>query len=195
MDYAKENERKTLKSVCQKIAKVYTAFTHCPCTVTVKLVTGVGDKTFCETYERSEENCERDAGPPRQFEVGTGANTGFDRAILYVPGQVSHFHSADLRKDKDYRNQRDHWADSYLSAIVVPIRSVNPTKIGTKDSSDNIGFLCVDTPSTYRLNNTWHVDLLASFADQMYNFISLMRGNYPGRSQVTLRLHARNVER
>lgn len=59
-DFLKQSERKTLKSACQKIAKVYTAFTHSDCMVTVKLITQVGDKAYCATHERSEENCPRD---------------------------------------------------------------------------------------------------------------------------------------
>ena len=177
-DYATESERKTVKSVCQKIAKIYTGLTHSDCTVTVKLVTRLGEKMMCETYERSEENCRRDAGPIRQFEINTGANTAFDKAIMYTSEATSHFHSSDLMAENSYRNQRDHWADYYRSCIVVPIRSVYLDKIGSKDYSDDIGFLCVDTMSTYRLNNTWNVELLAAFADQMYNFICLMRGKY-----------------
>jgi len=177
-DYVAHSERKTIKSVCEKIAKSFSAFTHSDCMVTVKFITRDGDKMLCETYERSEENCDRDSGPGRKFEINTGANTAFDEAIKYATGVVSHFHSADLAANKGYRNQRDHWSDFYQSSIVVPIRCVNPDKIGSKDCSDDIGFLCVDTLSAYRLNDTWHIDLLAAFADQMYNFISLMRGRY-----------------
>ena len=165
-DYVTQSERKIIKSVCQKIAKIYSSFTHGSCTVTVKLVTRVAEKMFCETYERSEENCDRDTGPSRIFEINTGANTAFDEAIKYATGKVSHFHSEDLTTNGSYRNQRDHWSDFYQSCIVVPIRCVNPDKIGTKDCSDDIGFLCVDTLSDNRLNNTWHVELLAAFADQ-----------------------------
>jgi hypothetical protein len=30
----------------------------------------------------------------------------------------------------------------------------------------------------HRLNNDYHVNLMAAFADQMFNFMSLMRGRY-----------------
>ena len=83
-------------------------------------------------------------------------------------------------QEKTYRNQRDHWSDFYQNVIIVPIRSVDILKLGNKekDASNDIGFLCVDTQSINRLNNTWHLELLAAFADQMYNFMSLMRGEY-----------------
>lgn len=183
--YLKQSERKTLKSSCEKIAKIFTAFTHRPCTVTVKLITQAEGKNVCEMLERSEENSERDTCTPRQFDIGTGANTAFDRATLASQGSVAHFHSADLTAEKDYRNQRDHWSDVYLSTIVVPIRSVHRSKDGKDYCRDDIGFLCVDTLSPHRLNDTWHVELLASFADQMYNYISLMRGNYSLKKAVT----------
>jgi hypothetical protein len=146
--------------------------------VTVKLITQVDGKTFCATHERSEENCPRDIAKPRQFELNTGANTAFDKALMYANGMISHFHSDDLTKEEAYRNQRDHWSDFYQNTIVVPIRFVDLAKLGNKDASSDIGFLCVDTLSPNRLNNTWHVELLAAFADQMYNFMSLMRGEY-----------------
>ncbi len=172
-------ERDTLQSVCANLASLYGGFTHRSCTVTIKLITRSGGKAYCETYARSEHISNRDQGTPRLFEINTGANTAFDRAIMYVPGgKISHFYSADLTKEPDYHNQRDRWADYYRSVIVVPIRSVNPLLIGSKDGKDDIGFLCVDTLSENRLNDRWHLEMLAAFADQMYNFISLMRGNY-----------------
>ncbi len=180
-DFLKKSEKDTIRSVCQKIAKVYTAFTHSDCTVTVKLITRVSEKIVCETHERSEEKCARDT-QQKLFEINTGANTAFDKALMYADGAVSHFHSSDLTKDSSYRNQRDHWSDFYKSTIVVPIRSVDLAKLGSKNASSDIGFLCVDTLSPNRLNNTWHHELLAAFADQMYNFMSLMRGEYQLKS-------------
>ena len=183
----KLSELKTLKSACQKIAKIYSGLTHCSCTVTVKLITKEGGNSFCETHARSEENSERDCAQPAKYEVKTGLNAAFDTALAYKAGRISHFHSADLEADAkvgNYRNQRDNWSDFYASTIVVPIRCVTVPRDGTPIASDDIGFLCVDTSSTYRLNDDYHVQLLAGFADQMYNFMSLMRGKYmlPDRS-------------
>jgi hypothetical protein len=41
-----------------------------------------------------------------------------------------------------------------------------------------LGFLAVDTMSENRLNNTYQMQMLAAYAHQMYNFMSLMRGKY-----------------
>jgi hypothetical protein len=185
LNYLEEWEEKTLKSVCQKIAEFYSAFTHSKCTVTVKLIKQVNGMSFCSAYARSEENCRRDAWAPKDFELNTGRNTAFDRALMHTPATISHFHSWDLTSEKDYRNERDNWSNIYRSAIVVPIRSINPEKLGTNEDSDDIGFLCVDTTAAQRLNDTWHVELLAGFGDQMYNFICLMRGRYSLRSHPT----------
>jgi hypothetical protein len=77
----------------------------------------------------------------------------------------------------NYRNERQDWKNFYRSAIVVPIRFVNRPAVGPV-VSDDIGFLSVDTKSTHRLNDDYHLEYLAGLADQMYNFMSLMRGKY-----------------
>lgn len=177
-----ELERATLQAVCQSTAKIFNSFTHADCMVTVKLIDKDGDgRLSCGTYARSQSNCERDRVEPSSFAINAGQNTAFDEAIRFSPGRISHFHSydlTDLQKTDDYRNQRPNWERYYKSAIVVPIRYLNPQRAGMPDASDDIGFLCVDTKSTYRLNDEHHLHLLAALADQMYNFMSLMRGKY-----------------
>jgi hypothetical protein len=83
-----------------------------------------------------------------------------------------------LTKLKDYANERINWKKHYVSALVVPIRYVDVGKIGQPDCSDDLGFLCIDTLTPNRLKNEWHLALLSAFADQLYNFMSLMRGKY-----------------
>jgi hypothetical protein len=175
-------ERKTLESVCQKISAIFSALTHVPCTVTIKFIyKDENDRAVCRTLVRSETESRRDEGRPEIYELQTGENTAFDRCMVCEPGITSNFHSDDLIRERDagrYRNQRTNWERFYVSAIVVPIRYVNLAKLGQPGASDYIGFLAVDTTSPNRLNGTYHVELLASFADQVYNFMSLMRGKY-----------------
>jgi hypothetical protein len=161
---------------------MFNSFTHADCMVTVKLIKKEDDgRLSCGTYARSQTNCERDRVEPLSFTINAGQNTAFDEAIRYSPGRVSHFYSCDLveldRAGK-YQNQRPNWENFYQSAIVVPIRYINVQRAGAPGASDDIGFLCVDTTSTNRLNDGFHVQLLAALADQMYNFMSLMRGKY-----------------
>ena len=173
-------EEKTLRGVCQRIQKIFTNLISRDCMITIKLITkDKRGRRYCETYVRGEENCERDNYSPKKFDVGTGKNTAFDESLkLRNNRDRSHFHSPDLTAEEHYSNERQGWQNYYQSAIVVPIRYFNELKRGTLNASEDIGFLCVDTLSRNRLNNTYHVDLLASFADQMYNFMCLMRGNF-----------------
>lgn len=60
----------------------------------------------------------------------------------------------------------------------MPIHRVTGEQDHHGWKSDNLGFLAIDTPSANRLNNTYHLHLLAAYGHQMYNFMSLMRGKY-----------------
>jgi hypothetical protein len=173
-DELRRFERRILESVCQKVEKIFRKFIEADCMVTVKYITKTDESMYCETHVRSETLSERDRSRPTRFVIKDGENSAFDMAIRVSPGTVSHFYSTDLTREEGYRNQRSDWKRFYLSTIVVPIRYVNPQK----SQSDDIGFLTVDTMATNRLNNTYHVQYLAALADQMYNFMSLMRGTY-----------------
>ena len=174
-----KQELQALSSVCQTASKIFNSFTHSDCMVTIKLITKKNDGTaIATTHLRSESICQRDNYEPKEFVINRGQNTAFDKAIQVIPGRVSRFYSPDLEKEKNYRNQRDDWHRFYRSTIVVPIRYVDPTKRGRSDASDDIGFLSVDTMSVNRLNDGFHLQYLAALADQMYNFMSLMRGKF-----------------
>jgi len=175
-------ERKTLTLVCQNIRDIFQELIHRKCVVSLKLITLNKDgKKECQTYVRSD-GAERDKVNPKSFKIGINMNTAFDKAleIKHNFGECSHFFSANIEKEKDYVNERgkDSWRKMYKSTIVVPVRAL---KIGDNyqvADRDEIGFLTVDTLFTNKLNGNDHVHLMASFADQIYNFISLMRGKY-----------------
>lgn len=173
-------EERVLRSVCQRVENIFIKLTNRDCMVTVKLLLTEADgRHFAHTYVRGLENCVRDKPGPKKYEVGTGANTGFDEALRKRPdGVPSHFYSPDLTKEEVYFNERQHYEKLYRSAIVVPIRGVNKGKEGTDEEYDMIGFLCVDSQSTHRLNAGYHLQIVSSLAGQMYNFMSLMRGKY-----------------
>lgn len=173
-------ERQIIETVCNRIASIYAGLTARPCTVSVKVITRDDSKFTCHTYARSEPRSRRDRdGCPGVYAIDTGENTAFDTALQPDPSNISHFFGGDLPKMKRqnrYRNQRDNFEKYYKSAIVVPIRS--RVQVNQQNASNDRGFLCVDTLSTNCLNGGYHVELLAGFADQMYNFLSLMRGTY-----------------
>ena len=172
-------EQTTLSSVCQKLARLFSKLIGSECFVSVKLITEFNGKFVCETFVRSEQNCERDQGPWKhfKFELNTDANTGYDRALQYKQGDVSAFVCNDLTTLTGYRNQRDNWHRFYRSTIVVPVRYVNVKNLGKPGASDDVGFLCLDSLEIASFNQD-HVHLLAGFADQLYNFMSIMRGRY-----------------
>jgi len=169
-------EEEVLRAVCQRIRNTFNGLIGKNCMVTIKLITMEEEHKYAQTYVRSLEKCKRDGDEIVEYDIGTGENTSFDQALEIRKDKPSHFFSPNLTKEKNkYYNQRQHYERHYRSTIVVPIRC--------KDSensviTDDIGFLCIDTKSTNRLNGGYHVYLLSSFAAQMYNFMSLMRGNY-----------------
>lgn len=172
-------ERAILTYVCEKIAAMYWNLIGRKCVVTVKLLVEEEDgRRFCFTWARSSREIHRQETDQasEKFAVGTGENTGFDRA--FEPGQSgpAYFYGANLPADKTYKNQRTGWKKLYRSTIVVPIQYC--PVVSAQGKRDVLGFLCVDTRSTYLLNDTYHVQFLAAFADQMYNFLSIMRRRY-----------------
>ncbi|MEW8525173.1 MAG: hypothetical protein AB2552_19180 [Candidatus Thiodiazotropha endolucinida] len=173
-------EERALRSVCQRVENIFSRVINRDCMVTIKLNVKEDDgRYFTYTYVRSLDNSKRDKPIRRRYEVGTGANTGFDVAIQKrVDSNPSHFYSPDLTKEHGYSNERQHFEKCYRSTIVVPIRGVNKGMEGTDLEFDMIGYLCVDTKSTHRLNDGYHLQMMSSLAVQMYNFMSLMRGRY-----------------
>ena len=172
-------ETRTLASVCQRISKIFSRLTARDCMVTFKVLTKENGILYATTCSRSEDYSERDGTEPKKFKANAGCNTAFDRALLpNTTGHISYFHSADLLKLQrrgEYYNERQMWQRYYKSVIVVP---VNCAGVPEKPARNDIGLLCVDTKSRNRLNDSYHVKIMAALAYQMYNFISLMRGEY-----------------
>lgn len=172
-------ENKTLNAVCQRIEKIFTRITGRDCTVTIKLICEKDGRSYATTLTRNEAKSARDNNHTINYSVGTGENIAFDTALRGKSSdRLSHYFSPDLRKEKNYTNQRQDYIKFYKSVLVVPIRGVNAESKGSKFEFDDIGFLCVDLKSTNRLNNGYHLHILTSLSNQMYNFMSLMRGKY-----------------
>jgi hypothetical protein len=172
-------EGRVLQAVSQQIAKIFTLAVGRPCLVTVKLVTKNEAGAYASTHVRSEEMCHRDRNGIKPFAIGTGENTGMDQTLsVSADGKPPHFFSPDLLKEAGYCNQRQHFEHYYRSILVVPIRGDTPNGDTSKTDADLIGFLSVDTMSTNRLNDRYHLYMIAALAHQMYNFMSLMRGRF-----------------
>jgi hypothetical protein len=174
-----DSEQLVLRSVCQRIESIFSRAIGRKCMVTVKLITRQNGKVSAHTYVRNQESCERDNPVKEDFSVGEGRNTAFEQALLKnADGRPAHFHSADLTKQKGYSNERQHFLKFYKSTIVVPIRGELVNSTDKDPLEDHIGYLCVDTLSVNRLNDRYHLYMIAALAHQMYNFMSLMRGRY-----------------
>lgn len=170
-------EERALRSVCQRIENVFSRVINRDCLVTIKLVTSSNNTNYADTYIRSLDNCERDRPNMEKYKIDAESNSAFFKAIQQrSDGKPPHFYSGDLEKEKDYCNERQHYSRYYKSAIVVPI--MGSAGVNSGDKQDLIGFLSVDTLSTNRLNNNYHLHMLSSLASQIYNFMSLMRGKY-----------------
>jgi hypothetical protein len=172
-------EKIVLRSVCQRIENIFSTTIGRNCMVTIKLVTKPSGQSIAQTYVRSQESCLRDKPSPVPYKIGTGENTAFDQSIMSnANGQPPHFFSADLSSHNGYSNQRQHFETYYSSTLVVPIRGESAPTTGHPIEYDLLGFLCVDTLSKNRLNDKNHLYMLAALSQQMYNFMSLMRGKY-----------------
>lgn len=176
-------EKLVLRSVCHRIENIFSSAIDRQCMVTVKLVLEKDEKIFAQTYVRSQELCPRDNPERTLFEVKTGQNRAFDAALMpRADGRPAHFFSADLSKlthsDSDYSNERQHYISYYKSVLVVPIQGERSAGGAKPTEPDLLGYLCVDTLSTHRLNDRYHLYMLAALSHQMYNFMSLMRGRY-----------------
>ena len=182
-------EREVLNAVCTKVASMFRNLTGRRCVVTMRLITEEDQNKFCFVWATSDRQSFRDEVPVIKFGLSEKENTAFARALVLRSSSPSFFHSADLRDASDYEDQRPEWRDLYRSILVVPVQHA----IRSLKKSDVLGFLSVETMSTYRINNGYHVHFLAAFADQMYNFICIMRRRYvllpgPG-SKATLGEH------
>lgn len=171
-------ERKALIGVCQRVESIFNRIIDRNCMVTIKLIVRNGESHYAQTYVRSQEMCLRDQEERLEFVLLNGENTALDAALKKSNGRKpSHFYSPDLEKEPNYSNQRPDFRRFYRSALVVPIRAIS-NRDAANDKYESIGFLCLDTLSVRRLNNGFHLFMLAALASQMYNFISLMRGKY-----------------
>ena len=175
-----EREHATLHAVTERIAEIFTLAIRKPCIVSVKLVQVRDGLLYARAYTRSQSRCQRDEPSREFFEVSTGKNTGLDEALKHRTDSLpSHFACKDLKALKDaYKGQRLDYYAHYKSVVIVPIRGEVSEDGIRKTKADLIGFLTVDTTSRNRLGERHHIFMLAALANQMYNFICLMRGRY-----------------
>jgi hypothetical protein len=156
-------ERDVFGIVNQKAAIMYRELLGSRCSVETYLCTPGPDT--CVVVARSERGNERDRYD--DFEFTVSKNTAFVEARAKRVG-TSCFLSGDLRmlaRNGGYIDEREHWDHLCQSRLVIPIRFKN----------QEIGFLSLETKSRHRINHTYHVEILASLADDMYAFLHASR--------------------
>ena len=97
-------------------------------------------------------------------------------------GKCCHFFSPDIEmsaaEEAGYQDERPSYFQFYKSVLCVPIRFCWQIEGSSIKGQDILGYLQVDTASRNRLNNVEHLYLLSAYADQLYNFLSLVRRNF-----------------
>jgi hypothetical protein len=195
-DWSKETylslEQEILQTVCKEISTIFRRITTKPCQVIVYLLIDDASRKFCFTWAtsdlpegrvRSQQKCEFELDHARY-------NTRFQKVLSAIEEGGEHaFFCSDIkeavRKD-DYHDSLKDFIRHYQSVIVVPICCAI-TDQDTEDVSSMrvIGFLSVDSHSANRFTRVPAIHLLSAFADQMFNFISLMRREYVTESSTT----------
>lgn len=82
--------------------------------------------------------------------------------------ETRHYYSADVTEEKDYHDVMLQ-DEPYRSTIVIPLRCIS------KDAPFFIGFFKIQTLKAHSLNDDWHVELFAGFADELFLFLEATR--------------------
>lgn len=169
-----------LGKICYRIASILQYLTNRKCFVGVYLIQPSNNGPICALHAFSEDDFLRCARPIQKFSVSP-ANTRFWEAGRKRGNGICHFYADDLTKlGADYNDEMQHWDSKYRSCLAVPIRYF-PNRNDAQP--DDIGFLVADTKHANRFKGDFQVELLAAFADQMYNFQSIWRGRNERKPQ------------
>lgn len=164
-----------LEQLCSRLAKIFQEAWHIDdAVVSIKRAfkddNGPRPKRVF-TYARSRACPERDGVGKMNYALDH--NTAFQTAATRAHNSRFYFHSNDLRKHENYRNERetkgDDWTRYYLSTIVVPIQC----KAGTTEERELIGFLTIDSSRTGVFNTESHLYVMAAVADQLFNYFRI----------------------
>ncbi len=180
-------EKEILDSVCQKISDIFRLITDAPCRTIVYLLVPGPDNSdtskdrFCFTWATSELSRKRaKVQTEESYPLSDKENTRFV-AILNAMAKRHdpEYFCADITKVSEYHDSLPDAAEHYRSVLVYPIFCDLPTEDdeGGAGAFRVVGFLSVDS-SKNRLSKSPAKKLLSAFADQMFNFISLMRREY-----------------
>jgi len=165
-------ESDTIRSVVQIISSTFSLLIGRKVVATIWLYQK--DIGSCTEYACSDSETSpiRNRVPRDFYDV---AENDYFNLCLDRNGSCCHFLENQVSKKLErraFKDQRNNAAEIYQAILVVPIRFVQGNQ------EDRIGFLQIDTKSRNRFNSVEHLFLLSAFADQLYNFLSIVRRNF-----------------
>lgn len=165
-------ERDTLRSAVRIISGIFNKLTSRDTTTTIWLFDN--ETNVCNEYIscKDNENALRKKSSRETYDVSE--NDAFSNC-KEAEGKCCHFLASNLkklRKRKRYKDQRTNNGEFYQAILTVPIRYVH------ENNENRIGYLQIDQKAANYLNNVEHLFILAACADQMYNFLSIIRRNF-----------------
>jgi hypothetical protein len=166
-------EKGTLNEVCTWIADLLKELTQAECATCISLLCDPLDSKEPECFLWAHSNNYIPVSKSGMLKFRVRRNTRFEEVYFAASDgkNTTHYFSADISKESHYRCELNG-LDSYFSTIILPLQCV-------KDPREFLGFLKVETKETNRLNGNWHVEILASYADQIYLFLDARRAIGP----------------
>ena len=166
-------ELQAVESFCNKLKVHYEGLVGMECNVTIKLATyNEGDLSVSPYYTTDRKR--------RIFGYATPTS---DSGIAKVLDTHSYFLSNDLHAEKNYYNSDSNWPKRYKSCIVVPIKRSN----ANGEFFELMGFLTIDSPETDAFQDTEQIRFIEYFSDQLYFFLSTIRGNLDAENELAVK--------
>lgn len=168
-----------LESLCTRIADMFSDLTGKSIHACVYLInadpTGKPQNCFVTAHDKSVEGRDLDHEP---VEI---ARCTWLRDICHHDGRggITHYYAKNVNRVTGYQPEGPH---QYPNFIVVPLRARRHQDLDGKNKFAIIGCLQVKTKSEGCLNGTFHVDIVAELADQLFTLLSVARLNRPKNS-------------
>ena len=167
-------EQQVLDKACSAMGELFRVLIGRRCQVTLYLIRD----NSCFIWACNEQNVDRQRWVEQSFLISKDSNTRFQRILELIENKKKPIYfSRDILKENQYHDSLPDAKSFYRTVIVVPVKCTISADSG-KQESRILGFLTLDSKSPGRLNDDYHAEFLAAFADQIFNFISVMRSYF-----------------
>jgi hypothetical protein len=164
--HEQQNRNTVLNAVCNDISELFNEVTEDRSLACIRLMSAKHTtpptaflEGFCNNHIA--------AGKGMIRTIDVSKHTRYEKVhTVQRSTNTLHYFCADVEEEIRKKNyyDPDYQQEPYGSTIVVPIRCVNePTSF--------LGFLKIQTDQPKRLNDGWHVELLAALADEIFLFL------------------------